>query len=93
MFEAEKQAYDRIITSGDITEIKLAVTGLHAKYISANGKPPKQLIHGAAPEAGGDVYLSRQELISDMLKPSIIMILPFAKVYTKLRRSNLFGRK
>lgn len=90
----EKNTYDRIINSGDINEIKLAVNGLYAKYTSANGSPPKRLIHGAAPDVGGDVYLSRQELIADMSKPEYTNDPAFrAKVYAKLQRSNLFSSK
>jgi hypothetical protein len=49
----ERAAYNRAVNSGDYHAASLAVAGLHAKFQSANGKPPRLLSgDGAAVVAG-----------------------------------------
>lgn len=86
---AEKEAFNTSI-NGNIEQTKLAVAGLHAKYISQNGKAPN-LVTGAGGGGGSDVYASRAQLTADMGDPRYAKDEAFRKsVHDKLGRSSIF---
>jgi hypothetical protein len=59
-------AFQKIIQEGEITQALLAVDALKARYVAANGKPPK-LISGNSSNRNTTVgYASRAEMVRDM---------------------------
>ena len=59
------EAFDNIISNGDIGSIQLAVNGLKAQYEQANGYEGK-MYTGKAPQTTGDVFRSQAELVQAM---------------------------
>ena len=59
------EAFDNIISNGDIGSIQLAVNGLKAQYEQANGYEGK-MYSGKAPQTTGDVFRSQAELVQAM---------------------------
>ena len=59
------EAFDNIISNGDIGSIQLAVNGLKAQYEQANGYEGK-MYTGKAPQTSGDVFRSQAELVQAM---------------------------
>ena len=59
------EAFDNIISNGDIGSIQLAVNGLKAQYEQANGYEGK-MYTGKAPTNSGDVFRSQAELVRAM---------------------------
>ena len=66
--QTTQQAFDSIVNSGDISMIKLAVTGLKAQYDSANGYEGRMLA-GKSANSSGDVFRSQPELVAAMSDP------------------------
>lgn len=68
--EASQAAYNRLIASADPMQIKLAVQGLAAQYVEAEGSPAERTIGGNG-NAGeyGDSYESIEQMKADMKKP------------------------
>ena len=62
------QAFDNIIGTGDVSAIKLAVTGLKSQYENSNGYEGR-MITGKAPVAKQDAYRSQAELVEAMANP------------------------
>jgi len=62
--EAEIDAYDAIIESGDVAQINLAIKGLNAQYIDAVGQDGN-LLQGKPAQAQNG-FRSQQELIEAM---------------------------
>tara|TARA_R100001510_G_C7627674_1_gene187206 strand:+ start:530 stop:1327 length:798 start_codon:yes stop_codon:yes gene_type:complete len=59
------EAFDNIISNGDIKSIQLAVNGLKAQYEQANGYEGK-MYTGKPPQTSGDVFRSQAELVQAM---------------------------
>ncbi len=87
--EAEVDAYNQAVNAGDMETIKLAVTGLQARYTAANGTDPKLLAGKAAPTSQGG-YESWAQVQVDMSDPRYSKDPAFqAEVQEKLANSNL----
>ena len=65
MPQADVDAYDELVGSGNVGAIKLAVAGMKAQYENANGYEGKML-SGKAPRTSGDVFRSQQEIVAAM---------------------------
>ena len=88
--EAEIDAFNAAIESGDMNTMKMAVENLHNKYTSENGSEPKRMITGRNGDAGLSVYNSTAELMRDMQDKRYAEDPAFrAKVEQKLGRSNI----
>ena len=59
------EAFDSIINTGSVEAIKIAVTGLKARYQDANGYEGK-MYTGKAPQNTKDVFRSQAELVQAM---------------------------
>jgi hypothetical protein len=58
----EIDAFDEVVTNGDVRQAKLAVQGLHARYQNAVGAKPKTLVQGAVNGTSTMPFKSMQEL-------------------------------
>lgn len=86
--KSEQEAFDRTVTEGNIDQIKLAVLGLHAKYIKENGSDPK-LLHGETNTSSRDVFESNHQVTAAMKDPRYKIDPAYrAKVAEKIGRSN-----
>jgi len=86
---AEVDAYNQAVNAGNMETIKLAVTGLQARYTAANGTDPKLLSGKAAPTSQGG-YESWAQVQVDMGDPRYAKDPAFqAEVQEKLANSNL----
>lgn len=86
--DAEINAYNEAVDSGDKAKIKLAVAGLKAKFEGANGSEPN-LINGGTGQMSGDVFRSTAELTAAMRDPRYKTDPAYrADVQSKLARSN-----
>jgi len=87
--EAEVDAYNQAVNAGDMETIKLAVTGLQARFTAANGSDP-QLVAGKAGATSNAGYQSWAQVQADMSKPEYSKDPAFqAEVQAKLANSNL----
>lgn len=66
--QAEQDAYNRVIDSGDLNAIYWAVKGLQAQYQDAVGVEGR-LIRGKAPSSRGEVFRSMAELVRAQSDP------------------------
>ena len=86
---AEVEAYNKAVNSGEMETIKLAVTGLQARYIAAEGSDPK-LLSGKAGATSQGGYESLAQVQADMGDPRYAKDPAFqAEVQEKLANSNL----
>jgi len=58
----EINAFDEVVTNGDVQQAKLAVQGLYARYQNATGSRPKTLVQGAVSGSSTMPFKSMQEL-------------------------------
>ena len=58
----EINAFDEVVTNGDVQQAKLAVQGLYARYQNATGSRPKTLVQGAVSGTSTMPFKSMQEL-------------------------------
>ena len=65
--EAEIQAFDNVVDSGNVAAINLALAGLQARYTDANGYEGKMIQGKAA--APADTYRSQAEVVRAMSDP------------------------
>lgn len=65
---ADAETYNRMITSGDAAQMRIAMTALKTAYSNANGQDPK-LVMGNGGVATGDAYTNDLEMVADMQKP------------------------
>jgi len=63
----EVQAFNAIVDSAPVEAIRLAVAGLHAKYVAANGQEPRLVSGQAASSVQG--FASKYEMIEAMRDP------------------------
>lgn len=86
---AEVEAYNKAVNSGDMETVKLAVSGLQARYTADNGSDPK-LVAGKAGATSNAGYQSWAQVQADMSKPEYSKDPAFqAEVQAKLANSNL----
>lgn len=84
------QAFNRTMDSGDMDSIRLAITGLQAKYTAANGKEPN-LINGGNSDGQEDVFRSTAEMTAAMKDPRYAKDKAYqAEVHAKVARSSIF---
>ena len=89
MTDAEINAYNAAVSSGDLAQAKLAVLGLSAKFSKANGNEPR-LVQGRTTSASEDVFESTAQLTEAMRDQRYRNDPAFrAKVQSKLARSNI----
>lgn len=89
MTDAEINAYNAAVSSGDLAQAKLAVLGLGAKFSKAVGSEPR-LVQGRTNSASEDVFESTAQLTEAMRDPRYRKDPAFrAKVQSKLARSNI----
>lgn len=89
---AEKEAYQRILDSNDLTAIKFAAAGLQARYRDTMGKDPKVVVAGSAPSGndGKERFASRAEMVAAMQDPRYSKDPAYrARVERKVINSNL----
>ena len=66
--EKSTEAFDSVVSSGNVDMIKLAVSGLKAEYENANGYEGRMMA-GKAAKSGADVFRSQPELVAAMSDP------------------------
>lgn len=66
--DAEKRAYDNILSTRDVTTIKLAAAGLKSRYDAVMGKDPQVLVNGSAPSGGGNDGIGRFESMAQVVE-------------------------
>lgn len=87
--DEELAAYNRAVSSGDIGQAKLAVSGLYHRFQESRPNEPK-LLQGAGGKPSADVYESLAQLQEDMSNPKYKTDPAFrAKVQDKLARSEI----
>lgn len=87
----EIAAFNKVVDSGDLGQLKLAVQGLKARFDTSNGVEPKATLRGdsGATQSGG-VYASLAEMQRDMTDPRYASDPAFRqRVADKLARSNI----
>lgn len=88
--EAEIDAFNSVLESGDPNATKMAVENLHSKYTSANGSEPKVSLNGRGTPSSGATYGTTADLMKDMQNPEYKNNASFrAKVEAKLERSSI----
>lgn len=65
----EINAYDALVTSGDINAAKIAAKGLYAQYTQANGQPPKLISGNATGQSSVKEFRSTAEVVRAMSDP------------------------
>lgn len=87
--EADIDAYNGALETGNPGVIKMAVENLHMKYVAANGSEPKVELAGKPAGQSLSVYTSVQEVTKDMNNPEYARDPDFRKkVEEKIARSN-----
>lgn len=66
--QADVEAFDSLVSSGNEGAIKLAVAGLKAQYENANGYEGR-MVTGKAPKTSGDTFRSQAEVVEAMSDP------------------------
>ena len=61
-------AFDQLVSTGNVPAIKLAIAGLKSQYENTNGYEGRMLT-GKATATAGDVYRSQQQLVQAMSDP------------------------
>ena len=90
MSEAEIEAYNEQVETGDITTALVAVKGLMARYKSESGQPANLLNSEATNPGGMAAYESLEQLMQDMQSHDYKNDPAFrAKVQRRLQRSNI----
>ena len=86
--EAEIQAFDNVVDSGNVAAINLALAGLQARYTDANGYEGKMIQGKAAGPA--DTFKSQAEVVRAMSDPKYDRDPAYRdEIMQKLARSNL----
>lgn len=62
------ETYNKMITSGDPSQMRMAMTALKTAYVNANGSDPK-LVMGNGGSVSGPTYRNDLEMVADMQKP------------------------
>jgi len=64
--KSEQEAYTKLVNSDDVNTIKLAVSGLHSKYVNENGSPPKTQVNGMQATSGITPFSNKLEMQAAM---------------------------
>lgn len=87
--EGEINAFNELLDTGNKNQIKLAVQGMNAKYVEANGYEGRMLA-GKPPNNSGEVFRSQAQLVQAMSDPRYDSDPAYrADVIAKLDRSDL----
>tara|TARA_Y100000401_G_scaffold21977_1_gene14704 strand:+ start:1964 stop:2746 length:783 start_codon:yes stop_codon:yes gene_type:complete len=65
----EIQAYNNAVNSGNQATVALTVSGLQARYQTANGRQPSLVQGRTSAESSGSTYQSNAQIVADMSKP------------------------
>lgn len=85
----ETDAFNQVVNTQPLNVAKLAIAGLHAKYIAAEGREPK-LISGRPAAKSGDKFESTAQLVEAMKDPRYAADPAYRKkIETKLARSSI----
>jgi len=88
--QEEIEGFNQIVNGNNLASIKLAVSGLHARYSQASGREPK-LIGGRAAKSSNDRFESSAQLIEAMSDPRYNNDPAYRrKIQDKLSRSSIF---
>ena len=86
----EVEGFNQIINTQPMAAVKMAVTGLHARYTAVEGREPK-LIGGRASKGNSDKFESTAPLVEAMSDPRYSKDPAYQrKVQEKLGRSSIF---
>ena len=86
----EIEGFNQIINSQPMAAVKMAVTGLHARYTAVEGREPK-LIGGRASKGNTDKFESTAQLVEAMSDPRYSKDPAYQrKIQEKLGRSSIF---
>ena len=86
----EVEGFNQIINTQPMSAVKMAVTGLHARYSAVEGREPK-LIGGRAPKGSNDKFESTAQLVAAMSDPKYSTDPAYQrKIQEKLGRSSIF---
>lgn len=86
----EIEGFNQIINTQPMAAVKMAITGLHARYSAVEGREPK-LIGGRAPKGSTDKFESTAQLVAAMSDPKYSTDPAYQrKVQDKLSRSSIF---
>jgi len=86
----EVEGFNQIINTQPMAAVKMAITGLHARYSAVEGREPK-LIGGRAPRGSTDKFESTAQLVEAMSDPRYSKDPAYQKkVQEKLGRSSIF---
>ena len=86
----EVEGFNQIINTQPMAAVKMAVTGLHARYTAVEGREPK-LIGGRASKGNTDKFESTAQLVEAMSDPRYSKDPAYQrKVQEKLGRSSIF---
>ncbi len=66
--KAKMDSFDKLVDTGNIEAIQLAVDGLKSQYDNANGYEGRMLT-GKAPQTSGDIFRSQAEVVKAMSHP------------------------
>lgn len=88
---ADIDAYNSAVTSGNVSQARLAVAGLQLKYTQANGSAPKVVLGGTPGVSASDVYESTSQVTAAMSDPRYKSDPAYRRqVQDKLGRSKVF---
>lgn len=88
--DAEIAAYNKVLESGDMDSVRMAVENLNTKYTANVGREPARQLNGKGGDGAGSVYESVADLMKDMSSPEYDRNPAFrAKVEQKLARSSI----
>jgi hypothetical protein len=88
MSKPEVEAYDRVVSGNDLEMIKIAISGLHAKYMSANPASPRLL--SGSQNVMADAFQSWSQVTAAMKDPRYTKDPAYqAAVQEKIGRSQL----
>jgi hypothetical protein len=86
----EVEGFNQIINTQPMSAVKVAISGLHARYTAAEGREPK-LIGGRATKGNTDKFESTAQLVEAMSDPRYSKDSAYQrKVQEKLSRSSIF---
>jgi hypothetical protein len=90
--EDEIDAFNSIIESGNMSNIKMAIQGLKARYEQANGKQTGRLIQGEMSGPAGGAFRSISEIVEAMKDPRYARDPAYRKdVESRVALSNALG--
>lgn len=89
--EEEVKGFNEIVTgSSTLSAVRMAISGLHAKYVAKSGVEPR-LIGGKAPRDAGEKFESTAQLVEAMKDPKYQSDPAYRrKIEARLARSSIF---